>query len=211
MNFFNLNLAIHLGRQKNIFKHQVMENSKYSLPIKHKAAPFELSPENTDLQVRQPKRARLTSSDTSLDYSDSASSSSSSSHKLPVNSPPSSEMVYAKPTYNTYLNRNESSTYQSTNSNQQPKSTYSYLCQPEASPYYYSAYDQFLANTHLSQIYTKNLINNFNTGAINENTYASNGAVPFLFGNQFNYTQNTQPIQGYPYVNSYFINHDYAI
>ena len=188
-----------------------MENSKYSLPIKHKAAPFESSPENTDHQVRQPKRVKLTSSDTSLDYSDSASSSSSGILKLPVHSPPSSEMVNAKPPYNTYLNRNEGSIYQSTNSNHQPQSNYSYLCQPEASPYYYSAYDQFLANTHLSQMYSKNLLNNFNCGIINENTYAPNGAVPFLFGNQFNYTQNTQPIQSYPYVNSCFINQDYAI
>jgi hypothetical protein len=192
-----------------------MENSKYSLPIKHKAVPFESSPENTDHQVRQPKRVRLTNSDNSLDYSDSASSSSSSSSsasfKLPVHTPSNSEIVYAKPPYNTNLKSNEGSIYQRTYLNTQTKSNYSYLCQPEASPYYYSAYDQFLANTQLSQMYTKNLINNFNSGVINENTYASNSTVPFLFGNQYNYTPNTQPIQSYPYVNSYFINQDYTI
>jgi hypothetical protein len=71
--------AIHLGRQTNIFKHQVMENSKYSLPIKHKACSTSpLSLNDSEVTVN-PKRIKLSHSEDSLDFSDAASPSSSTS------------------------------------------------------------------------------------------------------------------------------------
>jgi len=201
-----------------------MENSKYSLPIKHKAPltspSSSCSPESSDQQYqRQPKRARLSSSDTSLDYSDSASSSSTSSTnlKLPVKLSTNSETIYTSPSSNPLYSKNNDTistsminNYQHPQTNSchnQSQSNCSYLYQPDASnPYYYSAYDQFLANTHLSQIYSRNLIENLNYGIINENISA-----PFLFGNQFNYKNNAQTVPNYPYVNTYFHSQEYGV
>ena len=157
--------------------------------------------------------------DMNFGFYDSASSSSTSSTnlKLPVKLSTNSERIYTSPSSNPLYSKNNDTistsminNYQHPQTNSchnQSQSNCSYLYQPDASnPYYYSAYDQFLANTHLSQIYSRNLIENLNYGIINENISA-----PFLFGNQFNYKNNAQTVPNYPYVNTYFHSQEYGV
>jgi len=191
-----------------------MENSKANMPIKVVAASTtntissSSSPENPYQEERKAKRAKLSSSDSSLDYSDSLSLSSSSSSVNPIvanqyrrldsenvkisPSPPSSNYPFYT-SYSNNINQSEMSyphLYQQ--ASRQTSSS-------SSAPYYYSAYDQFFAN----QIYSRNLLENFNYNIANQNVYQANASAPFVFGNQFNYKYNAQY---YPCGNSYLAN-----
>ena len=191
-----------------------MENSKANMPIKVVAASTtntissSSSPENPYQEERKAKRAKLSSSDSSLDYSDSLSLSSLSSTSVNPTvanqcrrlgsenvkispSPPSSNYPFYT-SYSNNINQSEMSyphLYQ-----QASRQTSS-----SSAPYYYSAYDQFFAN----QIYSRNLLENFNYNIAKQNVYQANASAPFVFGNQFNYKYNAQY---YPCGNSYLTN-----
>jgi hypothetical protein len=187
-----------------------MENSKANMPIKVAAAANNTissfsSPENPYQVERKAKRAKLSSSDNSLDYSDSLSLSSSSTsvnpivahqgHRLDsenVNVSPPLPSSSNYPFYNSYSNNVNQSEMNYPNLYQQTS-------RQTSAPYYYSAYDQFFAN----QIYSRNLLENFNYNMTNQNAYQANASAPFVFGNQFNYKYNSQY---YPCGNSYFAN-----
>ena len=182
--FFYFHKVSHIGRQTNIFKHQIIENMKIGVATRHKRpssnlASNESSPVTVSDQVRKSKRAKLTSSDNSLDTSDSSSVSIPAQiDNIPLNDSPPNHSVLQ----NNYFDSYPQSTYQSVSAE---------------FPNYYSAYAQ-----PYNQMYSRNFFENFNYGLVGVNQYAN--ANFFFPGNQFSAKYNTyQQPQGCLYVDSF--------
>ena len=162
----------HIGRQTNIFKLQVIENSKNGIETRHKRPsatllPEELSP-STDNQ-RQPKRAKSDNSKNSLDIYGTHSSSISITKpidNLPTDYSTSSNGVCHNIGFNTYQQL-------------------AYGNISTQFPNCYSTYGQ-----SSSQMYSGNFMDNFNYGTVGANYYANSN---FLFPyNQYASKFNTQ-------------------
>jgi hypothetical protein len=173
---FNAFKVIHLGRQTNIFKHDVMEKSRYSVPKKQKAS-LKLSSNQLEHEMgRKPKRAKflIDSYANNLDLSDtntsSSSSSSSSSTSTNFNSPLSNQsQSFEAPYYNhSITNHPEINVLQNLT---QP---YQYVT--NQIPFTFPAYDY--------SSYSRNYFDNISYGMVNEQGYAT---TAYSSGNQFNY------------------------
>ena len=177
-----------MGRQTNIFKHEVVESSRQGNSIKHKL-PTTSDPSDIHSEKRA-KRARIDSSYTSLDNSDTASSSSTSS----------SCTASASSTESYSANINECYQRYSANENEHyPSASFPH---PVVAPHSNNMpnYAPLFSNTHLNQMYYfGSHYHNHNNS--NNASYPGSNACPnmspfALDSNRFNF--KSQPVNPYP-------------